>query len=253
MVFRANPAFDRFPEEAALVGRILSAFGEVEATVCRNAAHATSMGNTVMKALYGIRMTSTRIDTADRLMRPYFEHHDLAEEHKTAMEMVGHCLKIRNQYAHCNWGDHHRAGLFFADLQTSADTDDFSHHWKHVGPTILDEQFQYYGMTMELLEFLHHEMAVKLGHIQYHVWPRPTVPSPPPLHNPPGEHVPPWISEEEKALHLARALASQGGPPTPTPGQQAFDKARAEKKAKQQEQIRRSEEGSSKKPPEPAE
>jgi hypothetical protein len=243
MVFRVNPAFDRFPEEGTLIGRILSGFGEVEVTLCRNAAHATSLHNTLFKTFYAIRVTSTRIEVADRLMRPYFERHGLTAELNTAMGMVWHCLKIRNQYAHCNWADHQAAGLFFADLQNSAETADFSHDWKHVDPSVLQEQFHYFAMTLELLEFTHHEMAVKLGQIPSHVWPRPIIPSPPPLHNPPAEHVPPWLTEDGKALHVARARAVQGGPPTPTPGQKALDKARAESRARQTEHRRKSEQG----------
>lgn len=243
MIFRPNPAFDRFTAEGTFVGRILASFGEIEVSVCRNAAHATLLGDTLMKALYGIRVTSTRIDTADRLMRPYFEQHGLLEDHQNAMDAVWHCLKIRNQYAHCNWGDHHQAGLFFADLQVSANTDDFTHAWRHVDVALLEQQFTYLGWTMEMLEFTHHEMAVKMRQIESHVWPKPTAPSPAPLHNPPGEHIPPWLSEDEKALHLARARATQGGLPTPTPAQQALDKARAQKRARQAEQVQKSQEG----------
>jgi hypothetical protein len=99
MVFRPNPAFDRFPAEAALVGRILSGFGELEITTCRNAAVATSLGNTAWKVLYGIGATSARIDTADRLMQSYFEQQGLGEPYKTAMRMLWHCVRIRNQYS----------------------------------------------------------------------------------------------------------------------------------------------------------
>jgi hypothetical protein len=98
MSFKVNPSFDRFPEEATLVGRILSGFGELEASVCRNAAEATSMGDTIWKTLYGIRVTSTRIESADRLMREIFKDHSLGALHREAMDMVWHCLKIRNQY-----------------------------------------------------------------------------------------------------------------------------------------------------------
>jgi hypothetical protein len=243
MIFRPNPAFDRFTAEGALVGRILSSFGEIEVSICRNAAHATGLGNTLMKALYGIRATSTRINTADRLMRSYFEQRGLLADYRNAIDAVWHCLKIRNQYAHCNWGDHHQAGLFFADLQDSADTHDFSQSWRHVDVPLLEQQFAYFGLTMEMIEFTYHEMGVKMGHIQSHIWPRPTVPTPAPLHNPPDEHVPPWLGEDEKALHLARARATQGGRPTPTPAQKALDKARAEKRARQAEQQRKSQEG----------
>jgi hypothetical protein len=96
MAFRINPAFRRFPEEAAIVGRILTSFGEIEVSVCRNAAHATRLDHIVMKALYGIRVTSTRIETADPLMRATFVAHDLEADYSTMIGMIWHCLKIRN-------------------------------------------------------------------------------------------------------------------------------------------------------------
>jgi hypothetical protein len=137
-------------------------------------------------------------------MQPRFEHHGIMGFH-AAMAMVWHCLKIRNQYAHCNWGDNHEAGLFFADVQDSADTPDFTHSWRHVDVPLLEEQFRYFGLTMEMLEVTHHEMAFRMGQIQSHVWPMPICPTPAPQHNPLDEHVPPWIGEDEKALHLKRA------------------------------------------------
>ncbi|MES6429100.1 hypothetical protein U6U55_12180, partial [Cutibacterium acnes] len=137
-----------------------------------------------MKALYAIRTTSTRIETAHRLMQPYFKQHGILDDYQNTMDTVWHCLKIRNQYAHCNWGDNLTAGLFFADLQVSADSDNFSHTWRHVDVPLLEQQFTYFGWTMEMIEFTHHEMGVKMGHIQSHVWPRPKVPAPAPLHNP---------------------------------------------------------------------
>jgi hypothetical protein len=250
MTYRINPAFERFPAEASLVGQILSAFGELEITVCRNAGQALQSFITVMRTLYKLRMTSSRMDVADGLSRPTFAAYDLGADYDSTMIMVRHCLKIRNQFAHCNWADHPTSGLFFADLETSAQNENFEHFFKHIDQPILTEQLEYFRITLEWLEFINHELAVKLGKLSSHVWPRPPAPTQPPLHSPTDQHLPPWLSEDEKARHLARVRASQGGPPTPTPGQQALDKARAEKRSLQQEQIRRSEEGSSKNPPE---
>ena len=158
--------------------------------------------------------------------------------------MIWHCHKVRNQFAHCNWGDHQAGGgLFFADLQYSAGTPDFSYYWKHIDQPLLELHDQYFWLALEQLRFIDHELAVKQGRLRSHFWPRPTIPEQPPLHNPPDEHVPPWLNESEKALHAARARASQGGPPTPTPGQQALDMERAEKRARRDEQIRKSLEG----------
>jgi hypothetical protein len=239
MAFRINPAFRRFPTEAALIGRILAAFGEIEVSVCRNAAQSLQMYNTIMKTLYGIGITSSRIETANRLMRETFESSGLTDDHDTAMGLVRHCLKIRNQFAHCNWADHDEAGLFFADLQASAEKPDFSHNFKHVDPALLQQQEDYFGVTMEQLEWLNQEIAVRQGRLRSHFWQKPIIPTPPPLHNPADQHVPPWLSEDQKALHLARALARQGGAPTPTPGQIALDKARAEVKERRRAHAER--------------
>jgi hypothetical protein len=243
MTYRINPAFDRRPIEAACIGRILSSFGELEIMVCRNAGRALQSSVTVMRTLYRVRVTSTRIDVADGLMRPTFSAYGLAPDYDFAMGMVRHCIKIRNQYAHCNWAGDSLTGLFFADLEDSAKTEKFDYFFKHVDGALLNEQLEYFALTLEWLEFLNQELAVKLEHQSTHVWPRPPAPSPPSLHNPPDEYVPPWLNEGDKALHVARARASLGGPPTPTPGQQALDKARAEKRAQQEEQRRKSREG----------
>jgi hypothetical protein len=238
-----NPAFERFPGEAARIGRILASFGEIEIAFCNRAGQATRLVNPVMKALYSLRSTSQRLEVAHQLMQPVFVEHNLGELYETMRGVVGYCLKIRNQYAHCNWGDDINAGLFFADLQESADTLDFQHDWKHVDVPLLQAQFMFLCFAMELLEYLHHELAFRRGDLRENIWPMPTILSPPPLQNPEEEHVPPWLSAEQKALHLARALARRGGPPTPTSGQQALDKARAEKRAHQEEHRRKSEEG----------
>jgi hypothetical protein len=234
-----NPAIRRFPQEAAIIGRLLLAFGELELSICRNAGQAVGMLNTVFKVLYRLRSTSSRIDAADALMQSAFDKAGMTKEYQIALDMVRHCLKIRNQFAHCNYGDwtpNPKAGLFFADLQVSAEspTGGFEHALRHIDAPLLQLQEAYIDNTMEWLEFINHELAVKQGRLESHAWPRPPEQDQPPLHNPPAQHIPPWLNEDQKALHLARALAAQGGPPTPTPKQQALYKARAEKRARSQ-------------------
>ena len=51
-MFLINPAFDRFPGEAQLIGKLLAAFGELEVSVCANTSKATNLGNSVLAALY---------------------------------------------------------------------------------------------------------------------------------------------------------------------------------------------------------
>jgi hypothetical protein len=234
-MFQINPAFHRFPKEATIIGRLLAAFGELEISVCLNAGDALGMRDSVLRALYRLRSTSSRIDTADALMRPPIVVALLASEYDRGITMLRVCLRIRNQFAHCNWADHPTGGLFFTDLQNAAEADEgFDTLWRHVDVELLEQHESYFGCTLEWLRFVDHEVAVRQGRLSSHVWPRPPELEPPPLHNPPLQHVPPWLSEDQKALHIARALAAQGGAPTPTPAQQALDKARAEKRARKQ-------------------
>jgi hypothetical protein len=172
MQFRINPAFRRFPAEAGLVGHILASFGEIELTICRNAAISLNRLNTIMKALYSLNATSQRIQVADQLMRPEFEASGLAAEYNVAIKMVWHCVKIRNAYAHCNWADDEKS-LFYADLQDSADTPDFDHYYLHVDVPLLEKQEAFLGQTMEHLEWLYHEIAVRQSRLQSHAWPKP--------------------------------------------------------------------------------
>jgi hypothetical protein len=236
--YRINPAFDRFPEEALLVGKLLAGFGEIEFAICRNAGHAAGMPEAIGKALYRLRATSSRIDAADALARGKFGEAGLGAEYEISQRMVWVCLRIRNQFAHCNWTDHPETpatGLFFADLQASADaTEGFEYTFRHVDVPLLRKHEAYFALTMEWLSYLDVELGVRQGKLQHPGWPKPPAQEPPPLHNSPEKHVPPWLTEDQKALHIGRALAAQGGAPTPTPAQQAQDRRREEKRAKRQ-------------------
>jgi hypothetical protein len=210
MAYRINPAFERFPKEAEIVGLILSSFGELELTVCQCANSALrAKDHNITRTLYALRNTSSRIDIADGLMRPVYKAHGLIRRYGATLEMLRHCLRIRNHYAHCNWADHETAGLFFADLQTSAKNENFDHAYRHVDPPLLNAQFDFFKLTLEWLRFIDHELAVKQGVLASHVWPEPPASTLPPLHNPPSEHVPPWLTPELQAAHLKNALASE--------------------------------------------
>ncbi len=236
--YRINPAFDQFPEEARIVGKLLASFGEIEYSVCRNAGHATRLEESVIKALYRLRATSSRFEAADALAATPFAQAGFASEYKRAREMVQTCLRIRNQFAHCNWGTHGfstEAGLFFTDLQAAADAPQgMEFAWRHVDVPLLRSHEAFFALTMEWLSFLDIELAIRTGALPPRSWPRPPEQAPPPFHNPPEMHVPPWLSEDQKALHIARARAASGGPPTPTPGHLAMEEGRKAARAKRQ-------------------
>ena len=58
-------------------------------------------------------------------------------------------------------------------------------------------------------------MAVKQQRLAVHVWPRPSELEPPPLHNPGSQHGPPWLTLDQQAQHLERALEREAPPRQP--------------------------------------
>jgi hypothetical protein len=240
-----NPAFHRHRAAAAIVGRILAAFGELEYLIVNGAGKAINNKDNVLRALYRLRATSSRIEAADALMRNAFVKAKLESEYLTMIVAVWRCHAIRNQYAHCNWADDSRhSGLFFTDLQESAKADvGFTYNWKHVNVALLREQEAYFVYAQDWFHHVDEELALRERKLRSHPWPKPKELTPPPSHNSPTKHIPPWLNADQKAQHLARARAAEGGAPTPTVAQQALDKARAEKRARQAEQRRKSREG----------
>lgn len=214
MAYRINPAFDRFPNEARLVGLILSSFGEIELSICQTANAVLRIpDHALMRALYRLRATSSRIDVADTLMAPIFAAYGLTKPYETALTMVRHCLSIRNQYAHCNWADHAAGGLFFADLQTSAKNQNFDHAYRHVDVSLLTAQYEFFALTLDWLRYTDNQMLLAQPRERRsprpHVWPKPPESKPPPLHNPASEHIPPWLTKEQQEAHLKRALENE--------------------------------------------
>lgn len=250
MASRINPAFHRHPQQGRIVGRILAAFGELEFTFCRNAGTALDNLYPVLKALYRIKTTSARIASADALTRPLYRKHGLGDEYVSVHAMMGYCLRIRNQYAHCNWADgtkaFQRQGLFFADVEDSArGEEDLEFFFLHVSVSLLRKQEDYFAATLEWLEYLNHELGFRAGRIRSHNWPKPSAVAPPPQHNDPEQHIPPWLRPDEKERHVAKALARRGVRPTPTVAQKSLDAARAAKRAQKDAHRARSHAGHS--------
>jgi hypothetical protein len=213
-----NPAFKRHPDEAALIGRIVVHFGELEVSFCQNNAIALGTHIPLMKALYSLKATSSRIDFVDGLIRNLYLAFQLGNEYDFTISMVRYCLRIRNLFAHCNWADDPAmggGGLFYADLQDSAKTDYFTQSWKHVDAPLLQKQEDYFAEAQEWLTFLHHEMGVKQQRISSHAWPRPSELDPPPLHNSASQHIPQWLNADQQSQHLAHALESEAPPQQP--------------------------------------
>jgi hypothetical protein len=142
---RINPALERHPKHALLIGKIVLAFGEIEFSVCRNAGLAHELLGEILHTVYHTRASAARVDFCLNIIAQECKELKLSKELETCRYMVSNCSQIRNRYAHCNWADsehHPRAGLFYADLEESEfeANREFFHHYRHVDVKLLKSQ-----------------------------------------------------------------------------------------------------------------
>lgn len=202
------PAFHRHPEEASRISRIIAAFGEIEFMLGLCLGEALSDRDTALRAMFRLLSDRARIDMADAMLRPAYERIGRATEIDETFTTIWWCRQIRNQYAHCHYADEPLGvGLYLTNLTDAAEkTDSFEYQWKHVDVPLLDLQEAYFLNTQQRLLFLEHEYRLKAGKSVLGAgfsWP-PTL-EPPPKHNPAGQHIPRWLSEEVKRRHLELA------------------------------------------------
>jgi hypothetical protein len=231
-----NPALHRHPLESLIIGQLILSYGELELLIAFLLGNAINNRDAALKMMFRVVGESARIGAADAMMRDAYSAAGLADQYAEVIGAVRFCVRVRNQFAHCHWGDDFIAGLFFTDLQEPAKASEgFEHYWHHIdGPLALKLQ-EYFEYTLECLRFVEYEFVIRTKKIECkNPFLKLSRLSPPNLHNPPELHIPPWLSEDEQRQHIARAQAAQGGAPTPTPAQTALDDARERKRARRQ-------------------
>jgi hypothetical protein len=211
-----TPAFDRYPKEAAIVGRLLAGYAELEFQLglCAERAlrksehpgypesvpHKADNRHVALKALYRLRSESGRLQVADALARSEYTYLGLEAPYADAIGAIRHCLKIRNQFAHCHWGTDPYIGLIFTDLEENArGVGDFTFDstWRSIDLALLQLQEAYFEYTMRCLEFIHGEFRVRAKMASSHPHAKPTKTLQPLLYKPPTEYEPPSIDPTE--------------------------------------------------------
>jgi hypothetical protein len=182
------PAFQAYPAEGAAIGRLLCYYGELEfrLALCVGQAIGSTIGG--LRAIFRLRSESSRLQVADAVARTPFADVGLQNDFADALGAIRHCLKIRNQFAHCHWGQS-KGGLRFISLQDEADrAEGFAGldwgEWSYSGAALLAEQEAYFAYTYNQFEFITAEFQVRRGQRQPHDVPKPTRPQPPNLHMP---------------------------------------------------------------------
>jgi hypothetical protein len=163
------PAFDNFPEEGKIIGRLLAGYGELELMLCGCVAEARGDFNSTFKAMFRPRGETYRIDIADALGRDLYEASNLGQHFSEAIGDTRFCRKVRNQYAHCYWADDFGRCLGLVELEETARQNAQVFHNELLGlardidvPT-LKAQEAFFVRTNECFSYLLHEYQVRAG------------------------------------------------------------------------------------------
>jgi hypothetical protein len=209
-----NPVFDQRPKEGAAIGIMVVSFGELELMCGLCAGLALDGDDKALRAIYRSRSTRGRIDIADALMRLSFFEVGLQNEYIEIISAVLHCLKIRNQYAHCHWAPSNEGGVFFTDLEKAAERQEgFDYHYKYVDMGLLQEQLDYFSYAKQCLSYMENEFRFRKGTLRSQIFPMPKKLIPPTLHRPESLHIPHWLHEDQKRQHSERALGIEATAP----------------------------------------
>lgn len=197
------PAFDRFPAEAKLIGTMIAGYGELEYMLAICVGQALGNQDAGIRTLFRMRTESGRLDALDPILRLRFKETGLEDDYADMLGCMRFCLKVRNNLTHSHWADSMEAGLFFTNVQDAVESSEsLEHKWRHVDVTILQALHDYFVHTAHHLRYLEYEYRHKVGKGRNHTFLKPTKRERPILHNPPAEHVPPWLGEDQKKRHL---------------------------------------------------
>ena len=173
------PSFGRFPDEAAIIGELILAYGELEVLLMLCVSAVLNNRARAIEALYRLRGESARAKRGEELTYEQYRAVDLGEVHKETMDALGNCRKIRNRYAHCQWEDRQADGLFFTNLEEDYSSKGKEGDWTHVDLQFLKSQRQYFIYTRELLNYLEDAYKIKVGSLLFPIFSRPERQLPP--------------------------------------------------------------------------
>ena len=162
------PAFTRHPEAGRIVGLLVTAYGELEFLLAHCVGEIIKSRDVAFKVMFRARGEEQRIVLADALARPTLTEGAYKTAFEQTISALRHCLKIRNQYAHCAWGDDAR-GLWFVALEENAKDNtpyDLTELTQHVlSLDLVREQEAFFLNTKLRLEALNFERQYQTGQI----------------------------------------------------------------------------------------
>ena len=179
-------SFTEFPVEAALIGRMIAGYTDIEIDLMNCVKSARQDLDTVLKAMFRARGETQRLEIADAFGRQIYRAVDLGTQFEMAISAVRYCMKIRNQYAHSAWWNDNSGQLAFANLEELAKlngevTDLHGMTVHHVSVPHLETQFAYFEYSSDLLIWVLQEANRRTGRPAFPASNQPAALAPPPL------------------------------------------------------------------------
>jgi hypothetical protein len=112
---------DQAEAEGNIVGRILAGYGELEVTMLACLVAIEGQIDRPTRLLFKRMSAEKRIKQAGSALLPDYKKAGLESEMSEALSDINWCRKLRNQYAHCQWGWTTPLGLFFVNLEDLAE------------------------------------------------------------------------------------------------------------------------------------
>ena len=155
-------AFNKFKDEGVIIGRLLAEYADLELNLFHCVNMARDDFDTVYKAMFKIRGETRRIDMADIFGRQHYHKLGIGNQFKIAISSIRYCLKIRNQYSHCNWWDDYSGNLAFANLEEIAENNSIVTDLKdltvrHIDTKCLVHQELFFEYTDKFLTWVNFE------------------------------------------------------------------------------------------------
>lgn len=182
-------AFQKFHQEAEIIGRLLCTYTQLELDLMHCAQVVRDDFDTTLKIMFRTRGESQRIAVADAFGRHHYHGLKLGTQFEMAIGSMQHCLRIRNQYAHCIWWADNSGHLTFANLEEIArdnsPVNDFhSLTSLHLDVPCLQTQEEFFSYTDDLLLWVNFEGRVRAKKLSSHNRANPPQLKQPTLHIP---------------------------------------------------------------------
>jgi hypothetical protein len=163
-----SKAFEDFPDEGLLVGKILVAYTNLEIDLMNCIKTVLSDLDTVLKVMYRVRGETQRIEVAVAIGYQAYKDLNLEDDFKYAILCLRTCVRIRNQYAHSIFWNDNSGILVFSDLEKIAKSDEkitniHGIQKKYINEYLLNQQLIFFEYTSDFLMFLLNEGLSKRG------------------------------------------------------------------------------------------